>query len=231
MIRMECPECGHLLNVPEKYAGTMGQCLKCKASIQVPEGNSSLIGCPSCGHENESGSKFCKDCGASLDSHPVILSSDSQLGNRVPVQRSENLPPMMSPVSSPVVQQTPFGSVQAIAPVQPAQAPQPITIINQQSSGPGFNPTLLADAENKSPGMALFLSLLIVGLGQIYNGQAVKGILMFFLCIALWVALLGWIVNIWAMVDAYSVAKRKRENWKLLLAGQQGGAQIARTGP
>lgn len=66
----------------------------------------------------------------------------------------------------------------------------------------------------KSPGVALILSLLICGVGQIYNGQIAKGILMFiglivmigtgvfifpiFLAVAIW---------IWSMVDAYHQAK------------------------
>ena len=105
-----------------------------------------------------------------------------------------------------------------------------ITIINQnQTGGAGFHPALL-DAANKSPGLALFLSFLFVGAGQLYNGQVGKGILMFFISIFLWVAFLGWIINIWSMIDAYSVAKDKRLKWLQLLSGQQQSPQIARLG-
>ena len=63
----------------------------------------------------------------------------------------------------------------------------------------------------KDPVIAALLSCLIVGLGQIYNGQAVKGILMFVACVFLWAVLLGWIVNIVAIVDAYASAKKINE--------------------
>lgn len=65
-------------------------------------------------------------------------------------------------------------------------------------------------APDKSPGLALFLSLVIVGLGQLYNGDVLKGILMFFACILLWVVFLGWVINIWSIVDAYGRAKELR---------------------
>ncbi len=68
-------------------------------------------------------------------------------------------------------------------------------------------------ARPKSAGTALVLSILIVGLGQLYNGQVGKGILMFFLCIALWFVLLGWIINIWSWVDAYQTASRMNERY------------------
>jgi TM2 domain-containing membrane protein YozV len=59
----------------------------------------------------------------------------------------------------------------------------------------------------KSPGVALLLSLLICGVGQMYNGQIAKGILMLIGCILAWSFYLGWIVWLWGMVDAYSTAK------------------------
>ncbi|MEJ2625738.1 MAG: GYF domain-containing protein [Pseudolabrys sp.] len=64
------------------------------------------------------------------------------------------------------------------------------------------------DAAAKSPGIALLLSLLICGVGQMYNGQVGKGILMLVGCILAWFILLGWIVWIWSMVDAYQTAKK-----------------------
>ncbi len=67
---------------------------------------------------------------------------------------------------------------------------------------------LNSEAASKSPGVALLLSFFISGAGQMYNGQVGKGVLMLLGTIALWFVLLGWIVWIWAMVDAYSTAKR-----------------------
>ena len=64
------------------------------------------------------------------------------------------------------------------------------------------------------PGMALLLSLILCGTGQIYNKEVSKGILMMVLCFLLWFALLGWVVHIWSIVDAVVVAEkinRKKE--------------------
>jgi TM2 domain-containing membrane protein YozV len=71
---------------------------------------------------------------------------------------------------------------------------------------------------DKSPGVALLLSLLFVGAGQLYNGDVGKGILMFFGCVLMWMVLLGWIFNIWSMIDAYSRAKDLRQRHQIYLA-------------
>lgn len=62
----------------------------------------------------------------------------------------------------------------------------------------------------KSPILALVLSLLIVGLGQLYLGKASKGLLMFGLAVFFsFISLgIGWFaVAIWSAVDAYNTAK------------------------
>jgi TM2 domain-containing membrane protein YozV len=58
----------------------------------------------------------------------------------------------------------------------------------------------------KSPGLALLLSLLFCGAGQIYNERITKGLIMLALCIVTWFVLLGWVVMIWSMIDAYNEA-------------------------
>jgi len=64
---------------------------------------------------------------------------------------------------------------------------------------------------DKSPFLSAILSLFICGVGQMYNGEVGKGILMLIGCILLWTVLLGWIINIWSIIDAYSVANRKHD--------------------
>jgi TM2 domain-containing membrane protein YozV len=73
-------------------------------------------------------------------------------------------------------------------------------------------------AQPKPAGFALFLSLLICGVGQMYNGQVAKGILMLIGCAALWIALLGWVIWIWSMVDAYQTAKAMNLRYQRRLA-------------
>lgn len=86
------------------------------------------------------------------------------------------------------------------------------TVVQVTNQAPNFVAAALLlsgeAAAAKSPGIALLLSLLICGVGQMYNGQAGKGILMLVGCILAWLFLLGWIVWIWSMVDAYSTAKQ-----------------------
>lgn len=82
-------------------------------------------------------------------------------------------------------------------------------------------PSLVGDPDldlngPKSPAVAVILSLLILGLGQIYNGEIGKGILFFVSNLLLWVVLLGWIIWIWAAVDAYQKAKRINLRWHAL---------------
>lgn len=67
----------------------------------------------------------------------------------------------------------------------------------------------------KSPGIAAVLSFLIQGLGQIYNGQILKGLVLVVLQainVALMNILIGFItypiVLIYAVYDAYRVAER-----------------------
>jgi TM2 domain-containing membrane protein YozV len=87
------------------------------------------------------------------------------------------------------------------------------TVVQVTNNIPNNNANLAAllldgEAANKSPGVALVLSLVICGTGQMYNGQVGKGIAMLLGCIATWFIFLGWIVWIWSMVDAYQTAKR-----------------------
>jgi TM2 domain-containing membrane protein YozV len=65
----------------------------------------------------------------------------------------------------------------------------------------------------KNPGVAAVLSFFVCGLGQIYNGQIGKGLIMmvcYFISWALMFILIGFITTpalwIWGMYDAYRTA-------------------------
>jgi len=67
----------------------------------------------------------------------------------------------------------------------------------------------------KNPGIAAILSFFWTGVGQIYNGQIVKGIILIVVQLinsALMFVLIGFItypiVWIWGMYDAYTTADR-----------------------
>jgi hypothetical protein len=79
-------------------------------------------------------------------------------------------------------------------------------IINNYNRGDG---RVAPYREHKSPVLAAVLSFLFVGMGQVYNGQAGKGLVMFFSCIALWAIMMGWIIHVWSIVDAFATANEK----------------------
>ncbi len=73
----------------------------------------------------------------------------------------------------------------------------------------------IATRAAKSPGIAAVLSFFICGLGQIYNGQISKGLIMMFTYLVSWMLMLviiGFfttpILWIWGMIDAYRSAER-----------------------
>lgn len=55
-----------------------------------------------------------------------------------------------------------------------------------------------------SPGnvIAALASFFIPGLGQLIQGRPVKALLFFVLAGILWFFLLGWIIHLWAILDA-----------------------------
>ena len=71
-------------------------------------------------------------------------------------------------------------------------------------------------ATERNPAVALLLSMFIVGVGQFYNGDAKKGVVMFISAVvaALITFGFGWFaVAIWSAIDAYQVASGKSPLW------------------
>ena len=71
----------------------------------------------------------------------------------------------------------------------------------------------------KNPGVSAVLSFLICGLGQIYNGQILKGLMFLVLYAISWAltyVLIGWIILpvlwIWGIYDAYRNAEKINNN-------------------
>jgi TM2 domain-containing membrane protein YozV len=68
----------------------------------------------------------------------------------------------------------------------------------------------------KNPTVATILSLLIVGVGQFYNGDVKKGVVMLVIAILLGGVTvgIGWLgIAIWSAVDAYRVASGTAQRW------------------
>ena len=65
----------------------------------------------------------------------------------------------------------------------------------------------------RDPFIAGILSLIVPGLGQIYNGRILAGIMWLFLALFFWGwtgGLLGWVFHIISAYCAYSYAKEHR---------------------
>jgi TM2 domain-containing membrane protein YozV len=69
----------------------------------------------------------------------------------------------------------------------------------------------------RNPILAAILSLIVAGLGQIYNGRICKGVIFILIQLingALTAVLIGWYCSLlWAMVDAYITTKRNNERY------------------
>lgn len=70
-------------------------------------------------------------------------------------------------------------------------------------------------SRHRIPVLAGALSLLVPGLGQFYNGELGKGVMVLFSYLFLWVFWLFWVVHIWSVIDAYMVAEQSNQR-KLL---------------
>jgi TM2 domain-containing membrane protein YozV len=62
----------------------------------------------------------------------------------------------------------------------------------------------------RDPGLAAFLSLLIPGVGQLYNGKILRGIFWLVVTPGFWIGtggLLGWICHLASAYTAYHYAR------------------------
>lgn len=68
--------------------------------------------------------------------------------------------------------------------------------------------------EDHHPFFALMLSIFLPGSGQFYNGEIGKGLVMMLLSFISWWALLGWVIQLWSVIDAVTVAARIQSEQK-----------------
>ena len=94
----------------------------------------------------------------------------------------------------------------------PAPAPDP----RMRGGAPPATVSTTQIVTGKSPVLATILSLLIVGVGQFYNGDVKKGVTMLVVGLVAGAATagIGWLgVGIWSAVDAYRVASGTAQRW------------------
>ena len=71
---------------------------------------------------------------------------------------------------------------------------------------------MAADTTPRHPGLAAVLSVVIPGVGQIYNGDFLRGIFWLIVTPGLWIGsggLLGWVCHVIAAYTAHRRAKDK----------------------
>ncbi|NBV87748.1 MAG: zinc ribbon domain-containing protein [Verrucomicrobia bacterium] len=83
----------------------------------------------------------------------------------------------------------------------------------------GFHPNGNSQsfAQGKSKYLALVFSLIIVGLGQFYNGDFKKGAFMLVGAVLggiISLSALWWVMALWSALDAYQVANGTKPLWK-----------------
>ena len=80
----------------------------------------------------------------------------------------------------------------------------------------------------KSPGLAAVASFFVPGLGQVYNGEIAKGLVLMVVTIGLAITIIGAVLAlplwIWLIYDAYKVAERGGAS-----GSSSGGASAPRT--
>ena len=72
-------------------------------------------------------------------------------------------------------------------------------------------------AEGKDSNLAAIMSFIVPGLalGQFYNGDLLKGVVMFVGAVILSFTVIGYLaIWVWSIVDAYRVAKGSQSLWK-----------------
>lgn len=72
--------------------------------------------------------------------------------------------------------------------------------------------SLITSSDTRHPGVAAVLSLVIPGVGQIYNGDFLRGIFWLIVTPGFWIGtgdLLGWVCHLIAAYTAHQRAKDK----------------------
>jgi TM2 domain-containing membrane protein YozV len=110
-----------------------------------------------------------------------------------------------APLPTVPVQQVPPPAYQ-----QPVYAPQPV-----YQQAPAYQPMppvqpVMPGGQARSPGIAGVLSFLCCGLGQLYNGETLKGAALFIGAIIASIIfnILGFLVVLFSIFDAFTTAKK-----------------------
>jgi TM2 domain-containing membrane protein YozV len=152
------------------------------------------MNCANCGFGNADTARFCVRCGAALAAAATQRAAAPYA--------SAPYPP--APAHGDVTH--PYG-----APTYAAHPSQPMMPTQR---GHHHQPPQLQQAGG-NPALAAILSVFIPGLGQLYNGDTKKGLVMFGgAVVGLLLLGLGWLaMMIWGGIDAWQVASGTGRRW------------------
>lgn len=147
--------------------------------------------CPNCNSENDDTSKFCKNCGENLNQIVVKEEINENFNNESTATNTNN-------VERPK-QFCKYCGAQIDA---------------EAEICPKCGVRLKKAESEKNPAIALVLSFIFPGIGQLYNGQkskCIKLIIIAIICLILSIIVIGailyFILWIYGMYDAYKSAK------------------------
>ena len=229
-IRFFCPACGKGYSAPSTSVGKTVSCKGCQKEFQIPPAtqttatNAFEVACPNCkkrfnvqmddGESVGLGTTVsCDYCGVTKR----VASFQKELKRQIEAPQKEADAKLKEEKKQ---EDKELKAQIAQAKATEAQARATEAQAKAEAQANAVQPAVAAQAivmgSQKSPGVAAILSFFWVGLGQIYNGELGKGlILMLFIwpaCLLSCFIFIGFIlcpvVWIWGMFDAYSVANK-----------------------
>jgi TM2 domain-containing membrane protein YozV len=185
-----------------------------------------IMFCPRCGRDNPPNARYCNDCGFALHVIHPLLQKREDLKETPATETTAAVTTSMEP-AVPVKKEDPkkqYVRTTSMLPEGPEDAsrqnpvPEPEKITNPVSepASPSLSPGAVSQptpasmpARIRNPSLAAALSLL-PGLGQVYNGMLVRGIILF---IATLLGLLIFIIPgaciwIYSIYDAFRTAEK-----------------------
>jgi len=195
-----CKNCGAAVgcNIEMPYTDSNAHSTASGSSIVETAGPAPSVICTT--HTSTAAAGACVGCGSFFCRECLVFSQGRNYCRSCAVRFSA-APPI--PQQPSVYSQT-AGVYQPVQPVQ-AYTPQPMQPYTYTQ--PYAHPVpVIIPVRRKEPGVALLLSFLMPGLGQVYNGDVGKGIAFF---ISFWVTVwffIGVGVWVWAMIDGYQSA-------------------------
>lgn len=185
--------------------------------------------CPRCGMDNPAAAKYCNECGFALQEIHTLLQqskgSQQTLDTKVTLSDGASMPqevlekkidPKKQYVRPTTMLPEDIGEFprQQSVPIQPIPEPgnvkNPVPVqrsLSLPSQMVPESPHGTTSAGIRNPTLAVALSL-IPGLGQVYNGMLVRGIILFIATLVGLIILIipGIIVWIYSICDAYRTA-------------------------